>query len=109
MTALWAHIRDCHVLDPVHPGLPAFEGEALPTAHELHASFTAAALLPANFARLWSLCLDEVSKSDAAGVLQIARLDGLAAHLQLCCASDEGLFPSRNASPVWRAHLERLC
>jgi pimeloyl-ACP methyl ester carboxylesterase len=111
LTALWAHIRDCHVLDAVHPGLPAFEGEALPTAHELHASFTAAALLPANFARLWSLCLDEVSESDAAGVLQIVQLDGLAAHLgsfaaQATKASSLPATQALSGGRIWNDYVE---
>jgi len=57
LTAQWAHIRDCHILDAAEPALPAFAGEDLPTSEELHDTFVAAALSPETYARLWSLCL----------------------------------------------------
>jgi len=82
LTALWSHIRDCHVIDPSDPGLPAFEGDPLPSGDELHASFAAAALSPANFTRLWSQCLNDIESIDAVGVVSVPHLAGLADHLR---------------------------
>ncbi len=81
LTALWAHLRDCCLLDPADPRFPAAEGERLPSSEELHESLVAAGLSPEAFERLWSLCLADIDISGTAregDVLdQLAYLDDL--------------------------------
>lgn len=111
LTALWAHIRDCHILDPHNPGLPAFEGEALPTADELHATFTAAALSPTNYLRLWSQCLEEIGGGESRAVVSVAHLDGLADHLrgvapQAPSASSIPATQALSGGRIWNDYVE---
>jgi pimeloyl-ACP methyl ester carboxylesterase len=111
LTALWAHIRDCHVIDPSDPGLPAFEGDALPSGDELHASFTAAALSPASYTRLWSQCLDETADTDTARVVSVPSLDGLADHLRAIApetgqASSVPTTQALSGGRIWNDYVE---
>ncbi len=78
LTALFAHIRDRHVLDPADPGLAAREGETLPDATELDSTVVSAAVRPEANAALWARCLaGPLPARDLATQAALASLRGL--------------------------------
>ncbi|WP_137392380.1 alpha/beta fold hydrolase [Rhodoligotrophos defluvii] len=73
LTALWAHLRDRHLLDPRHPTLPAAIGAPLPTDAELDETLVAAATRPERYAALWNDCLAamaDLGDADSSTVLE---------------------------------------
>lgn len=58
LTALWAHIRDCHLLEPSDPTQPARAGAPLPSPEDLDATVAAAGIRPGRYGALWSLCTE---------------------------------------------------
>ena len=67
LLAHWAFLRDCHLLDPANPKLPARSGEPLPDVRTLAETLTAAAVSPAGFTALWR-CLSDAASPDTNGV-----------------------------------------
>ncbi|MBU6499430.1 MAG: alpha/beta hydrolase, partial [Rhodospirillales bacterium] len=61
LTALWAHLRDAHVLDPADPTRAAQSGAALPTAAELDATLVVCAARPGAYHALWRACLTQAA------------------------------------------------
>jgi pimeloyl-ACP methyl ester carboxylesterase len=111
LVALWAHLRAAHLVDPADVRLPAFSGEPLPTADELHSTLTAAALEPETFRLLWSLALAEVDEAVGAETVELAYLDDLAAHLGGRRPRETNVAIARNRpSPVtqgiWNDYVE---
>lgn len=72
LTALFAHLRDAHVLEPRTGRRAAREGEPLPTPAELDAAFLAAGTRPQRYAALWSLCCERMSGIEADGAASLA-------------------------------------
>ncbi|MGF7159465.1 pimeloyl-ACP methyl ester carboxylesterase [Rhodoligotrophos appendicifer] len=64
LTALWAFIRNRHLLDPQHPSLPAAIGAPLPSDEDLDETVVNAATRPEHFERLWNACLDGIAGLD---------------------------------------------
>jgi pimeloyl-ACP methyl ester carboxylesterase len=58
LTALFAFLRDRHVLDPAAPWRASGDGDPLPDAQALNDTVVAAGWRPEAFAGLWSACLD---------------------------------------------------
>lgn len=72
LTALWAFLRDRHLLDPVDPHLPATDGEPLPEDAELSETFVAAAVNPHQFAALWETCAAAMREPQPSGAVAAA-------------------------------------
>jgi len=64
LTALWAFIRDCHLLKSDDPTQPATDGEAIPAPDDLDVTVTAAAVRPERFTTLWSTCAAAIGKAE---------------------------------------------
>jgi pimeloyl-ACP methyl ester carboxylesterase len=71
LTALFAHLRDCHVLDARTGRRASREGEPLPTPAELDAALVSAGAKPQSYASLWSMCCDGMSTVEGDGAAGI--------------------------------------
>jgi hypothetical protein len=60
LTALFAHLRDAHVLDPVGSRRAAREGLPLPDARALDEMIVTAGWSPQAYGELWSVCLQAI-------------------------------------------------
>ncbi len=67
LPALWAHFRDCNVLDAHQPTHVGTIGLPLPMDHELDEAVVAAAVNPEGYQSLWSSCLAAVSDMSNSG------------------------------------------
>jgi pimeloyl-ACP methyl ester carboxylesterase len=93
LTALFAHLRNAHVLDRSQTrAAPA--GERLPDAAELDATVAAAGERPAAFAALWAACLGATPSAAAERMPDIATA--------LARLRDLALRPAADASPAVR-------
>jgi pimeloyl-ACP methyl ester carboxylesterase len=66
LPALWAFLRDRHLLVPDDPGVPLAEGPPVPPVEDLSTAFVSAARDPDGFAAAWRLCMNAL-RADAAG------------------------------------------
>ncbi|MBN9076158.1 MAG: hypothetical protein BGN87_11835 [Rhizobiales bacterium 65-79] len=64
LTALWAFIRDCHLLKPDDPTQPATGGGPIPEVDDLDATITAASVQPERFAGLWATCATAIGRAE---------------------------------------------
>jgi pimeloyl-ACP methyl ester carboxylesterase len=71
LTTLFAHLRNCHVLDARTGRRASREGEPLPTPAELDAALLAAGAIPQSYAWLWSLCCDGMRAVEGDGLASI--------------------------------------
>jgi pimeloyl-ACP methyl ester carboxylesterase len=72
LQALWAFLRDRHLLEPSNPGLPATAGEPLPDDRTLSETFVAAAVRPHRFADLWRASASAMGGTVGAGATNVA-------------------------------------
>jgi pimeloyl-ACP methyl ester carboxylesterase len=101
LTALFAHIRDRHVLDPADPGRAARAGEKLPDAAELDSTVVAAAVDPVAYAALWRRCLSAPSPGAADTAAAIAALRAMAGP-----DATTTLPPTQPRPPLWCDHAD---
>ncbi|GGH10015.1 hypothetical protein GCM10007036_06350 [Alsobacter metallidurans] len=111
LTALWAHVRDAHLFDPLDPTQPAPIGEPLPTPVELDSTVTAAAVDPIAYERLWSACLGALDGVSAPATgTPVASLDALYSALAgLATPTPAPCFPSTAPLPngaIWNHYVE---
>ncbi|WP_342642628.1 alpha/beta fold hydrolase [Rhodoligotrophos ferricapiens] len=66
LTALWAHIRDRHILKADDPSQPARIGASLPADNVLDETVVAAAAAPERYEALWNACLAAMDDFDRA-------------------------------------------
>lgn len=92
LNALFAHLRDCHVLDAKTGRGAAREGEPLPAPAELDAMLLAAGASPQRYASLWSLCCEGMQAIGSEGA---ANVHAALAHLRA--------MPRIDATPASRA------
>jgi pimeloyl-ACP methyl ester carboxylesterase len=106
LTAMWAFVRDCHLLEPGDPTQPATGGEAIPDADDLDATVTAAAVRPERFSKLWSTCAAQIGNADGRHV-STAELQGAISALDLNSAGGD-LAPTAPlpGSTLWRQYVE---
>ncbi|MEN9774950.1 MAG: hypothetical protein RL322_2020 [Pseudomonadota bacterium] len=104
LTALFAHLRDCHVLDPEGSRCAARAGAPLPDAEALDAMMVTAGFRPAQYAALWAVCLEAV------GALvrhPSPTLDQLANALGDPVGDDGPTLPSaRPQAGIWRDYVD---
>ncbi|CAN5771271.1 hypothetical protein BH11PSE13_BH11PSE13_32420 [soil metagenome] len=65
LAALWTHIRDSGMLDPVSPTRVSKSGSPLADVADLDAAVVAAAVKPEGYAALWVCCAEAFDQSDA--------------------------------------------
>lgn len=111
LTALWAHIRDCHLIDPADARFPAFEGDTLPAPEELHATFVAAGMTPTNFSRLWSLSCAALNATSAPGAVHLAHSEGLTGRVAniAAAAASRSALPGKQSltnGRIWNDYVE---
>ena len=112
LLALWAFLRDTHLLDPADPGQPATSGEALPDDATLDRAFVAAAVDPERFAALWNACLADAGSAAGADTRRLAVPQ--VADLPAALAGIEPLPEGRAAPPtaaapgrtIWHDYVE---
>ena len=112
LTALFAFLRDRHVLDAAEPWRARDQGDALPDAVALDETLVAASLRPGAFAALWQACVqaEGASGPEAADwAAALCQLRGLAAHGQPAHvpAPQQGLRLDYATVPGGRMHLRR--
>ncbi len=110
LTALFAHIRDRHVLDPADPDRAAREGETLPDATELDSTVVAAAVRPQAYAALWARCLKgPLPERDLATQAALASLRALKKEAVAlpATAPGPGIWCDHMDLPRGRQHLRR--
>ncbi|WP_449415508.1 alpha/beta hydrolase [Ochrobactrum teleogrylli] len=111
LTALWHHMRDCHLLIPSVPTQPATNGEPLPTPAELDAGFVAAAVAPASYAVLWRLLIEGTINITSSGDLVNAPLvaDLPAALADIPLVANDTTLPRTQPRPgnlLWCDYVE---
>lgn len=110
LQALWAFIRDRHILQPANPLQPATQGEPLPGDGELSETFVAAAVRPQSWVALWALCRDALPAEAGGGGRELARLADLADGLQgLSLPAATSRMPATAALPdraIWHHYVE---
>ena len=103
LTALFAHIRDAHLLDRTRRRA-AREGAALPDADALDAIVVAAGERPEVFAKLWANCL---AGAPPAGAIRAADLaDALDRARTLASAEARRFPPTAPADTIWRDYAD---
>lgn len=110
LPALWAFLRDRHLLVPDDPGLPLAEGPPVPPVDELSATFVSAARDPGGFATGWQLCIAALSPGGAQ--VQVAQdltgvgdLPGALPDLPDCRAAPPPTHPMPGRAP-WNDYAE---
>jgi len=78
LTALWARLRDAHVLIADNPILPARDGEPLPSPRDLDETVVAAASSPRRFETLWNAAIAAMAGSTASGAAGIESIEAAA-------------------------------
>jgi pimeloyl-ACP methyl ester carboxylesterase len=104
LTALFAHLRDRHVLDPEGSRCAARVGEPLPDAEALDAMMVTAGAAPTAYAALWAVCLEAVgglTDHPCPSTEQLASVLGNA-------VGDEfhGLPAARPRAGIWRDYVD---
>jgi pimeloyl-ACP methyl ester carboxylesterase len=104
LTALFAHLRDAHVLDAPTGRRAAREGDPLPAPQELDAMLTTAGMRPRAYAALWAACCA------ATAALQAQGAPTLEAACALVRAAARGTArPLSRATPtgtIWRDYVD---
>jgi pimeloyl-ACP methyl ester carboxylesterase len=106
LTALWAFIRDCHLLQPDDPTQPAPTGEPLPDADDLDATVTAAAMRPERYAALWSACAAAIGDADGKRIALAEARDALSGSGLPAGTSTLPATEPRPAGQVWHQYVE---
>ncbi|MCT8974314.1 alpha/beta fold hydrolase [Microbaculum marinisediminis] len=110
LQALWAFLRDRHLLDPSNPGLPATEGEPLPSDTELSETFVAAAVAPHRFADMWWACANALRGAIGTGVTTVSHTADLPAALAGLDLPTAGTVPPRTSpgpdGTIWHEYVE---
>lgn len=109
LTAMWAFIRDCHLLMPDDPTQPATGGEAIPSPEDLDATITAAAVRPERFTDLWSACSAGIARAEGRHVT-LAALPTALADVYVS-TSDAPMAPTDALSGgrLWHQYVETRC
>lgn len=104
LSALFAHLRNCHVLDAQRGRRAARDGDPLPTPSELDAMLLAAGAKPQRYASLWSLCCEAMpalAGDDAASV------EAALAQLRATPRSRPAAAPRAARGPaIWRDYVD---
>jgi pimeloyl-ACP methyl ester carboxylesterase len=105
LTALWAFIRDCHLLKADDPTQPATGGEGIPDPDDLDATITAAAVRPERFSKLWSICAAAIGRAKDRHVT-MAELPAALAGVDLA-SSDRSMAPTEPlpGSRLWHQYV----
>ncbi|MBO9512655.1 MAG: alpha/beta hydrolase [Variovorax sp.] len=104
LNALFAHLRDAHVLDACSGRRAAREGNPLPSPEALDAMLLAASARPAAYARLWSLCCDGMRRrADERGAASLE--DALAQLRAQATAAPVVLARPAPTPSIWRDHV----
>ncbi len=102
LTALHAHLRNAHILDPANADQAAKTGAPLPDPEALNAALLAAASNPAAYEALWRRCLDR-----AASLLPPLDLPAAIASLRMRPGPASVALPAVQPHlPIWRDHAE---
>lgn len=80
LLALWAFLRDRHLLAPEDPGMPDASSRPMVTLKELSDAFVCAAQRPDGFAGLWSACVAASGESSGT-IIKCSGLSDVAAKL----------------------------
>lgn len=106
LTAMWSFVRDCHLLTPDDPTQPATRGEAIPSAHDLDATVTAAAVRPERFASLWAACARTIGEAEGRHVT-LAELPAALADVDVA-PSDAGMAPTKPlpGGRLWHQYVD---
>lgn len=100
LAALFAFLRDRHVLDPADPAHAARAGEALPDAKELDRTAVAAAVDPVAYAALWRSCLAAPAPGAATLAEALGDLRALAGPARAVVP------PTAPCPPLWCDHAD---
>lgn len=109
LLALWAFLRDRHLLAPDDPGMPDDTARAMVSVAELSDAFVCAAQRPDGFSRLWTTCIEAISADmeagiDCAGPADIARK--LAEHrTESLTLSPPRIAPAEGGG-IWHHYVE---
>ena len=110
LQALWAFLRDRHLLKSANPGLPATEGEPLPDDRTLSETFVAAAVRPHRFASLWRASASAMRCTVGAGATNVAYTADLPRALAgLSVPAGSAVPPKTAAGPegaIWHDYVE---
>ena len=112
LTALHAHLRNAHILDPLEPSRAAPKGAALPDPDALNAALLASAAKPQAYAELWSACLEAAGglagpATLAEAVALLAARPGPTKVLIPTVAPTAGIWQDHADLPRGRMHLRR--
>ena len=120
LQALWAFLRDRHLLEAANPSLPSKVGEPLPEPNTLSEHFVAASVKPTRFADLWDTCIAGIENYRSGDIARVTRLANLPEHIGDLSLADGKEFPPRTAAgpseTIWydyvktnrgRMHLRR--
>ena len=114
LTALFAFLRNGHVLDPVDWSCARSQGDALPDAAALNATLVAAAIRPGAFAALWQACMGAMAGVPARSCAEnwndaIRKLGAAATPAQPAATfvPPKGVRRDYTATPGGRMHLRR--
>jgi pimeloyl-ACP methyl ester carboxylesterase len=106
LTAMWAFIRDCHLLKADDSTQPATGGEPIPEPDDLDATVTAAAVRPERFSKLWSACAAAIGQAEGRHVA----LTELAAALErvAVASSDRPMAPTEAlpGDALWHQYVD---
>lgn len=104
LNSLFAHLRDCRVLDPLTGRHAAREGEPLPTPAELDAMLLAAGTRPQRYASLWSICCENMRAIEGDGA---ATVDVALAQLRAIPRSEPAASSqAARGSAIWRDYID---
>ncbi|HTH81156.1 MAG TPA: alpha/beta hydrolase [Ramlibacter sp.] len=104
LTALFAHLRDCHVLDARTGRRASREGEPLPTPTELDAALLAASARPQSYASLWSMCCEGMRTVEGDGT---AGIDAALAQLRTMPRFDPASASQSTSGPgIMRSYVQ---
>lgn len=95
LTALFAHLRDCHVLDPSDPRRPHKHGAQFPTPEDLDEAVIAFAARPGCYEGHWRLAIEAAQsfEPDASGITLASRAgEGTG---PIACSHPRALLPPR--------------
>jgi|GEM_PF-1701135 len=110
LLALWAFLRDRHLLEPANPGLPAKAGEPLPEPDALSETFVAAAVDPAGFSGLWDTCSAATPDASTHDVARAALLADLPGQIDDVSPPVSAAAPPRTAAgpdgTIWHDYVE---
>ncbi len=109
LTALFAFLRDRHVLDSAEPWRARASGDALPDAAALNDTLVAAALRPGAFAMLWRSCIGEIADGpdDCAWDDALRQIRTAIVQPTVMPALLDGWRQDYSATPGGRMHLRR--